>query len=105
MNQQTFESLKFVDGQLELIDDIAVDYDGCRTAESLCELIDELVHTIAVARRRLNSVLEPVRHGKWKKYSTTMMECSLCGKHVARHRFDYCPNCGAKMDGGIQKQC
>ena len=27
-----------------------------------------------------------------------MMECSLCGKHTARHKFNYCPNCGAKMD-------
>ena len=41
--------------------------------------------------------VEPVRHGRWKRYSTTMMECSLCGKHTARHKFNYCPNCGAKM--------
>lgn len=39
-----------------------------------------------------------VRHGRWKRYSTTMMECSLCGKHTARHKFNYCPNCWAKMD-------
>lgn len=42
--------------------------------------------------------VEPVRHGMWKRYSTTMMECSLCGKHTARHKFNYCPNCGAKME-------
>lgn len=42
--------------------------------------------------------VEPVRHGRWERYSTTMMECSLCGKHTARHKFNYCPNCGAKMD-------
>jgi hypothetical protein len=42
--------------------------------------------------------VEPVRRGRWKRYSTTMMECSLCGKHTARHKFNYCPNCGAKMD-------
>lgn len=41
--------------------------------------------------------VELVRHGRWKRYSTTMMECSLCGKHTARHKFNYCPNCGAKM--------
>lgn len=41
--------------------------------------------------------VEQVRHGRWKRYSTTMMECSLCGKHTARHKFNYCPNCGAKM--------
>ena len=42
--------------------------------------------------------LKALRSGRWKRYSTTMMECSLCGKHTARHRFNYCPNCGAKMD-------
>lgn len=40
----------------------------------------------------------PVRQGHWKRYSTSMMECSQCGKHVARHRYYYCPNCGAKME-------
>lgn len=42
--------------------------------------------------------VEPVRHGRWERYSTTMVECSLCGKHTARHKFNYCPNCGSKMD-------
>nr|DAK87796.1 MAG TPA: hypothetical protein [Caudoviricetes sp.] len=41
----------------------------------------------------------PVVHGRWERYSTTMMVCSICGKHVAQHRYSYCPNCGAKMDG------
>lgn len=41
----------------------------------------------------------PVVHGRWEHYSTTMMVCSICGKHVAWHRYNYCPNCGARMDG------
>lgn len=41
----------------------------------------------------------PVVHGRWERYSTTMMVCSICGKHVAQHRYNYCPSCGAKMDG------
>ena len=40
-----------------------------------------------------------VVHGRWIPYSTTMMECSICKRHTARHRFEYCPHCGAKMDG------
>ena len=44
----------------------------------------------------------PVGHGQWEHYSTTMMVCSICGKHIARHRYNYCPNCGAKMDGGAE---
>ena len=40
-----------------------------------------------------------VVHGEWLYYSTTMMECSKCHRHTARHKFKYCPHCGAKMDG------
>lgn len=39
----------------------------------------------------------PVVHGTWLDYSTTMMECSVCKKHVARHRYKFCPECGATM--------
>ena len=36
--------------------------------------------------------------GKWKYYSTTMQECSACKRHTARHKYNYCPRCGAKME-------
>lgn len=35
--------------------------------------------------------------GTWTYYSTTMMECSVCKKHVPRHRYNYCPECGSRM--------
>lgn len=42
------------------------------------------------------------RHGRWidhkyKEYPIGRYECSVCG---AKHdmEWDYCPNCGAKMD-------
>lgn len=51
----------------------------------------------------------PVRHGEWRQYKLyvpkgrgqtySVYGCSLCHKHE-RKRADYCPNCGAKMDGG-----
>ena len=34
--------------------------------------------------------------GTWKYYSTTMMECSVCGRHTAKHRYEFCPHCGAE---------
>ena len=43
-----------------------------------------------------------MKQGMWLYYSTTMMECSVCGRHVARHRFKYCPHCGSKMLPKIQ---
>ena len=48
---------------------------------------------------------QPVVHGKWEDNHTT---CSVCGwqmiDDVTESRmmlgFKFCPNCGAKMDGG-----
>ena len=39
-----------------------------------------------------------VVHGHWRYYSTTMQECSNCQRHTARHKFKYCPHCGAIME-------
>lgn len=47
--------------------------------------------------------VEPVRHGYWDdSLGGINPYCSVCGNS---HRFmrrilPYCPNCGAKMDGG-----
>ena len=34
--------------------------------------------------------------GSWTRYSSTMMICSSCGKHVPYHKYQYCPHCGSK---------
>ena len=50
----------------------------------------------------------PVRHGQWEKQSG-LYSCSECGKTcpydvqadvIEYWTCNYCPNCGAKMDGG-----
>ena len=54
--------------------------------------------------------VQPVRHGRWKPYDLTygrsIYYCTACN-HSAEVPtvldapiFNYCPNCGAKMDGG-----
>ncbi len=47
---------------------------------------------------------EPVKHGRWVdvalSFVTVKEKCSICGGIVYVHGFNYCPNCGAKMDGG-----
>lgn len=46
----------------------------------------------------------PVVHGRWveqEKYTFgTMYDCSICGNRILDngHSWNYCPNCGAKMD-------
>lgn len=47
----------------------------------------------------------PVVHGRWVPAKAPFMneceDCSVCGyRTVWGHRYNYCPNCGAKMDGG-----
>ena len=46
----------------------------------------------------------PVVHGRWYdvalRYTEVKEECSVCHGVVRVHGFRYCPNCGAKMDGG-----
>ena len=73
---------------------------------------------IEIVRSALEA--EPVRHGEWidrygGKYANHLWECSECkekalwrfevdalGKEIAvQDLSDFCPNCGAKMDGGI----
>lgn len=54
-----------------------------------------------------------VRHGEWEfrndgRYGQTRCYCSACGKHSGiggireNQMKPYCPNCGAKMDGGTR---
>ena len=54
----------------------------------------------------------PIRHGKWvhSRYENCseqfeMVKCSCCGREAYAMAFyvrdgNYCPNCGAKMNGG-----
>ena len=39
---------------------------------------------------------EPVRHGRWECGGF----CSECGIDNEERKTDFCPNCGARMDGG-----
>ena len=49
----------------------------------------------------------PVRHGRWVTHSDRpdSLICSVCncGFDMWKHDpHNYCPNCGAKMDGGAE---
>ena len=48
----------------------------------------------------------PVWHGRWQAIKSNGIggtgRCSCCEKAIYGYRaYNYCPNCGAKMDGGF----
>ena len=40
----------------------------------------------------------PVVHGRWIDFCNAATKCSCCEAILASHS-NYCPNCGARMDG------
>lgn len=57
----------------------------------------------------LTADVEEVRHGKWERCGRlegkTVLKCSVCGQGITSMfapEYHFCPNCGAKMDGGTQ---
>ena len=49
-----------------------------------------------------SSDVAPVKHGKWGSNGipdSVLSACSVCGFGCGAYSFQYCPNCGAKMDG------
>lgn len=71
---------------------------GYKARERVFEA-EEAVHRLPVA------AVAPVVHGWWieqEKYTFgTMYDCSICGNRILDngHAWNYCPNCGARMDG------
>ena len=55
----------------------------------------------------------PVRHGRWVSVPHKLARvCSVCNRDepykfadIDADVYEYCPNCGAKMDGGAGNGC
>ena len=60
-------------------------------------------HVLSWAIKEMNTA--PVKHGKWEVKGQDLY-CSVCGMesaytwHGSSKFSNYCPTCGAKMDGG-----
>ena len=70
------------------------------------EHLEELLNDFYVIPKDTPAAdVAPVRHGYWKN-ENFYTHCSACGKMAIYDKYgqevesDYCPNCGAKMDGG-----
>lgn len=89
-----------VDAVLKIIgDNCPHDKCGYNTEEEMgagaaCYYIMKGVENIPTAD------VEEVRHGMWIKHKENCLEyrCSFCEYEHCR-KVNYCPNCGAKMDG------
>ena len=74
----------------------------------LCRIIMEEDFKRAIRTIPDGTIIDvaPVVHGRWiekEKYTFGVMyDCSICDNRILDngHSWKYCPNCGAKMDGG-----
>ena len=69
------------------------DVHGCGLLEDvICEVDAQTAADVA-----------PVVHGRWVSNGipdSILSGCSACGFSCGASSFRYCPNCGARMDGG-----
>lgn len=103
------EKRLIVAGELaERVWGIGIHFVGLRTGKTLLKEAmekyrDAVLRTICDAP---TVEATPVVHGHWIECEGTV--CSVCNKHfftdgplaVANYKANYCPNCGARMDGG-----
>ena len=74
----------------------------------LCRIIMEEDFKRAIRTIPAGTIIDvaPVVHGRWiekEKYTFGVMyDCSICDNRIldTGHSWNYCPACGAKMDGG-----
>ena len=89
------------DRALEIVRDQGIAHPNAHHLTNYATLILREAPTIDVA---------PMRHGWWGTHSDRpdSLICSVCkcGFDMWKHDpHNYCPNCGAKMDGGAGNGC
>ena len=75
--------------------------DGLKTLDP----VDDIVSLVRGLNLMPAADVAPVVHGEWEYIGTDKMgnvfRCSNCANMIGLDKeTDYCPNCGAKMDGG-----
>jgi hypothetical protein len=80
--------------------------------EAVIDLITRRYENSEICTQEINSIpaadVAPVVHGRWENGNPI---CPVCGEDKFKNLDadiwcdwlpDYCPNCGAKMDGGVE---
>lgn len=92
------------DRALEIVRDQGIAHPNAYHLTNYATLILREAPTIDVA---------PVRHGRWVSVPQKLARvCSVCNRDepykfadIDADVYDYCPNCGARMDGGAGNGC
>lgn len=92
------------DRALEIVHDQGIAHPNAHHLTNYATLILREAPTIDVAL---------VRHGRWVSVPHKLARvCSVCNRDepykfadIDADVYDYCPNCGAKMDGGAGNGC
>jgi hypothetical protein len=74
-------------------------YDGHCIHKGECDI--DVIQTAPAAD------VQPVKHGRWIDNGicdSMLSACSICGYSCGAYSFNYCPNCGARMDGDSDGQ-
>ena len=86
---------KVIDAEQLLLRLYAIrDYYGTKTAQQRAGR-GGVVACICAVKEIPKIDAEPIRHGQWECGGI----CSECGLDNEERKTDYCPNCGARMDG------
>lgn len=89
---------------MKSIDVDSVRYDFVRAvyANCACDSTNDRANCIIDAFDDLPTIeVEPVKYGEWVYGEFDIPHCSECGKEIMPCNISrYCPNCGAKMNGG-----
>ena len=85
--------------------------------EAVIDLITRRYENPEICTQEINSIpaadVAPVVHGRWEYNPPTIntygqLRCSICNWWTLDPSVDssysYCPNCGAKMDGGADNE-
>ena len=80
----------------------------------LCRVIfeDDFKRAIKKIPKGIIVDAAPVRHGRWiSDEGDVLFHCSECETQISTSwdyddlQWNYCPDCGAKMDGGVDDAC
>ena len=65
--------------------------------------IYEKAYCLDIVRKITSADVAPVRHGQWILIETDEEQFFFCSECENKEYWesDFCPSCGAKMDGGI----